>query len=325
MKDLLIDVKNLSVTVDTFSGPITLVDGTDISLKRGEILGLVGESGSGKSVTVSTLMGLYNPKHTKVETSRFILLGQDASTFTESDWQTLRGRRIAMIFQDPMTALNPIVTIGQQIREALPHGEREDIAVLGLLKKVGLTDPERRLGQYPHELSGGMRQRVVIAMALAGHPEIIIADEPTTALDVTIEAQILNLLKKLAREEGLSLIFISHNLRVVSQLCDRVMVMYGGHWVEEGSVNAIFYKAAHPYTQALLAALPQDKKKGELKSIVGQPPNLAHKPTGCVFHPRCAQAMMVCAQSCPPVVDPLEADEIGHRIRCWLPLAERTV
>lgn len=326
MKDLLIDVKGLSVTIRSHLGPLTLVDGTDISLKKGEILGLVGESGSGKSITVSTLMGLYNPNKTRVQASCFRILGQDASYFTERDWQSLRGRHIAMIFQDPMTALNPIVRVGQQIREALPPGQQGDDKVLELLKKVGLTDPERRLKQYPHELSGGMRQRVVIAMALAGKPEIIIADEPTTALDVTIEAQILNRLKQLVKEEGLSLIFISHNLRVVSQLCDRVMVMYGGQWVEEGLVDSIFYSPAHPYTKALLAALPQGKHKGELKAIVGQPPDLAHKPNACAFHPRCAQAMMACAQEKPPIlVVARNGEDQAHRIRCWLPLAERTV
>ena len=321
--DNLIHVEDLSISFKTFAGPVNIVRHTSLTLKAGEILGLVGESGSGKSITVGALLGLYTGTSAQVTCQQLDILGQDCRDYREEDWRALRGSRVAMIFQDPMTALNPILTIGSQIREALPAHKNTKERAIELLKQVGLTDPERRVDQYPHELSGGMRQRVVIAMALAGEPDIIIADEPTTALDVTTEAQILVTLQKLIRQEGLGMIFISHNLRVVSQLCDRVMVMYGGQWVEDGSVDAIFYAPQHPYTKALLAALPQGKQRGQLESIPGQPPDVAHRPSGCAFHPRCGQAMQVCQAMEAPIEEVDVHQE--QRIRCWLPAAERSL
>ncbi len=322
MKDLLIDASNLSVVVNTFSGPLQVVRHMDLQLRRGEIVGLVGESGSGKSMTLASFMSLHDPDKTYTKGDGLHILGHNCLAFTEEDWRSLRGHQVAMIFQDPMTALNPILSIGQQLMEIMPKGQASMSKAVELLTQVGLTDPERRVRQYPHELSGGMRQRVVIAMALAGQPKILLADEPTTALDVTTEAQILHLLQGLVRKGGLGLVFVSHNLRVVSQLCDRVMVMYAGQWVEKGPVESVFYQPKHPYTQALLGALPQGKKKGQLEAIPGQAPDLANLPKGCPFYPRCSRAMQICAKEDAPIEILTLGDE-EHSIRCWLPAAER--
>jgi hypothetical protein len=322
MKNLLIDVSNLSVMVDTFSGPLQVVRHMDLQLRRGEIVGLVGESGSGKSMTLASFMSLHDPDKTHTKGDRLHILGHDCLAFTEEDWRLLRGHQVAMIFQDPMTALNPILSIGQQLMEIMPKGQASMSKAIELLTQVGLTDPARRVSQYPYELSGGMRQRVVIAMALAGQPKILLADEPTTALDVTTEAQILHLLQGLVRKSGLGLVFVSHNLRVVSQLCDRVMVMYAGQWVEKGPVESVFFRPKHPYTQALLGALPQGKQKGQLKAIPGRAPDLTNLPKGCPFYPRCSHAMQICAQKEAPI-EILSLGDKEHSIRCWLPAAER--
>lgn len=313
--DVLVNVDNLCVTIDTFRGPLQAVRHNSLTVRAGEILGIVGESGCGKSVTANALMGLLPLRNTVVTADTLMVDGHDCRNYTESDWNTLRSSTVAMVFQDPMTALNPILSIGTQLYEVITrtpaYGESYDkrAIAIDLLTKMGISSPEKRLKQYPHELSGGMRQRVVIAMALAGKPKLILADEPTTALDVTTEVQILKLLQQLAKEEGIGVIFISHNLRVVAQLCDRVMVMYAGQCVESGPVEDIFLKPSHPYTQGLLRSLPQGKARGELVAIEGQPPDVYVLPTGCAFHPRCPDAMNICAKE-----EPLMSGQVQHEL-----------
>lgn len=311
MSDLL-RIEGLQVVFDTFNGPVTAVSDASLQVAPGEVLGIVGESGCGKSVTVNAAMGLWPIHSANVTAKTLTVLGEDCRNYKESQWQAVRGTEVAMIFQDPMTALNPIVSIGDQIGEVIRlrrHRRNEtDIPVsvaqeaLELMRQVGIPEPGRRLKQYPHELSGGMRQRVVIAMTLAGKPKLLLADEPTTALDVTTEAQILQLLKNLVDEKGLGLIIISHNLRVIARLCDRVAVMYAGRVVEEGTIEDILQNPAHPYLKGLLASLPDGLEHGELTAIAGQPPDSYHMPPGCAFHPRCASAMRICARELPPTV-----------------------
>ena len=320
MNDILVDVRNLSITIDTFRGPLRIIRNQDIMLRKGEILGVVGESGCGKSVMVNSLMGLLPEGRTKIKSEKFEIDGEDCQDYVEEDWNELRGTTVAMVFQDPMTALNPILTIGEQIYEVIHRSNAygddydEKAIALDLLKKMGLSTPEKRLNQYPHELSGGMRQRVCIAMAVAGRPKILICDEPTTALDTTTEAQILRLMQTLAVEAGIGIIFISHNLRVIAQLCDRVMVMYAGKCVESATVEALFNDPRHPYTIGLLMSLPQGKWHGELKAIEGQPPDLYELPRGCAFNPRCKWAMRICGKRIPMV------SNVGnnHEYTCWL-------
>lgn len=328
-RELLVDIENLTVTFKSFNGPLAVVRGNSLQLRRGEILGIVGESGCGKSVTAHTLMGLLPMRRTTLKADRFTVCGRQPllEGGREVNWQALRGHKVAMIFQDPMTALNPILSIRAQLLEVLQMAQPEraqEKVMVELLTQVGISEPTKRLSQYPHELSGGMRQRVVIAMALAVKPELLIADEPTTALDVTTETQILQLLQSLVRREKMSMIFISHNLRVVAQLCDKVMVMYAGRKIEEGSVEDIFCHPYHPYTQGLLASLPHGKARGTLTAIGGQPPDAYHLPTGCAFHPRCTQAMRICASQVPPVrkIKTASNDEIIQRVACWKAVKE---
>lgn len=336
MKDLL-HIEGLQVVFDTFNGPVMAVSDVSLQVAPGEVLGIVGESGCGKSVTVNAAMGLWPIQSATVTAKTLTVLGEDCRNYKESQWQTVRGTEVAMIFQDPMTALNPIVSIGHQIGEVirLRRQRRHEIDIpvsvdqeaLALMRQVGIPEPGRRLKQYPHELSGGMRQRVVIAMALAGQPKLLLADEPTTALDVTTEAQILQLLKNLVAQKGLGLIIISHNLRVIARLCDRVAVMYAGRIVEEGSIEDILQNPSHPYLNGLLASLPDGLEQGELTAIAGQPPDSYHMPSGCPFHPRCKLAMRICARELPPTVriaDGATANDdivLGgniHKAACWL-------
>lgn len=320
MNNAIVDVRNVSITINTFQGPLRVIRNQDISLYPGEILGIVGESGCGKSVLVNSLMGLLPYGKTKIKADTFMIDGHDCLGFTEDDWNELRGTTVAMVFQDPMTSLNPIMTIGEQMYEVIrrtnAYGEDYDerAIAIDLLKKMGLSTPERRLSQYPHELSGGMRQRVCIAMAVAGRPKILICDEPTTALDITTEAQILRLMQTLAVEAGIGIIFISHNLRAIAQICDRVMVMYAGKCVESATVDGIFSEPRHPYTLGLLLALPQGKWHGELKAVEGQPPDLFDLPRGCAFNPRCKWAMRICGSRVPMVTNVGES----HQFTCWL-------
>lgn len=319
----LVKLENLQVTFHTFAGPVPAVRGVSLVVQPGEVVGLVGESGCGKSVTLQSLMGLLPADRATVSVDSLTVAGENCTKYKESQWRVLRGTTVAMVFQDPMTALNPILSIGRQLKEAIRLGAKrhntvvanEDAVALELLQKVGIADAARRLTQYPHELSGGMRQRVVIAMALAGRPTLLLADEPTTALDVTTEAQILLLLQDLVKTEHMGLLIISHNLRVIAQLCDRMAVMYAGQVVETGTVADLLGNPKHPYLQGLLRSLPT-KETTTLQAIGGQPPDMFSLPTGCAFHPRCNQAMRICAREIPTLTD---------GVRCWLQAEKKAV
>jgi len=315
----LLDVGNLRTTFRTEDGPVTAVNGLSFSLEPGETLGIVGESGSGKSVTALSVMRLLARTAT-VSADRILFNGEDLQARSEAEMRRIRGYKIAMIFQDPMTSLNPVLTIGEQIAEAvrlhLGLGQRESRErAIEMLHKVRIPLPEKRLGDYPHQFSGGMRQRVMIAMALSCNPQLLIADEPTTALDVTIQAQVLELMNDLQRETGAAIILITHDLGVVAEFCKNVLVMYGGNLVEYATAEQLFAQPRMPYTQGLLASLPRldDSEHRRLEPIQGQPPNLLRLPPGCAFAPRCAYRMPICAE---PV--PLYDFGGGHVARCYL-------
>jgi len=315
----LLDVRNLRTTFRTEDGPVTAVNGLSFSLLAGETLGIVGESGSGKSVTALSIMRLL-AKNASVTADRIEFDGEELQKKSEGEMRRIRGHRIAMIFQDPMTSLNPVLTIGEQIAEAVrlhlgldKRASRE--RAVEMLAKVRIPSPQARLGDYPHQFSGGMRQRVMIAMALSCNPQLLIADEPTTALDVTIQAQVLELMNELQRETGAAIIMITHDLGVVAEVCRNVLVMYGGNMVEYGTADQIFADPRMPYTQGLLASLPRldEGAQRRLLPIKGQPPNLLRLPPGCAFAPRCAYRMPICEE---PV--PLYDFGEGHVARCFL-------
>ncbi len=318
--DILIEAKDVEVVFNLRGRKLKALRGAGLVLRSGETLTVVGESGSGKSVLSKTLIGMLD-KNGTITNGTIMYRGLDlAKVKREEDWLTIRGKRIAMIFQDPMTALNPLKKIGEQIREVIVlhrglDAKASRTAALEMLVKVGITDPERRYEQYPHEFSGGMRQRVVIATAIACNPEILICDEPTTALDVTIQAQILDLIKKLQKDMGLSVLFITHDLGVVAKMADKIAVMYAGQVVEEGTVEEVFYDARHPYTWALLASLPQLGVKGkELFAIKGTPPSLFKEIQGDAFAPRNPYALQVDFYYEPPMFEMSPT----HRARTWL-------
>ena len=303
----LLDVSGLTVSVGHGARHTDLVRGVDLTLEAGETVAVVGESGSGKSLTVLSLMRLLSPPlHISAGTVRFD--GRDLLGLSESAMREVRGKEIAMVYQDPMTSLNPYLRVGSQISEAMTaHGVAEREAhrrAVDLLERVGLPDPARSARAYPHEFSGGMRQRVVIAMALALTPRLLIADEPTTALDVTIQQQILALVDELRRDLGMATVWVTHDLGVVARLVDRVVVMYAGRVVEDAPVRQLFAEPQHPYTARLLASLPNpaDPNRGELAQIPGRPPALAHLPEGCSFRPRCPEAADLCLTS-PPLIE----------------------
>ena len=296
----LLEVSDLRTYFHTRSGVYRAVDGVSFSIERGETLGIVGESGSGKSVTCYSLMGLVPQPPGRIESGRALFDGVDLLHCSPAEARAIRGKRIAMVFQDPMTSLNPYLRISEQLIEPLLIHEKISRTEalkrgLAMLEAVGINDPERRLRQYPHEFSGGMRQRVMIAMALITRPELLIADEPTTALDVTVQAQILELFKKLQREFGMAVIFITHDLAVVSELCNRVQVMYAGRLLERASTRALFTRPRHPYTLALQRSIPGLQPKGAtLYTIPGLPPDLSAPLPGCPFAARCEQATDLC-------------------------------
>ena len=316
----LLEVNQLQVQIETQHGTVQAVRGVSFHLDEQETLAIVGESGSGKSISVKSIMGLL-PKNGKIVEGSILLEGKDLAKYNERQMQSVRGSDISMIFQDPMTSLNPTMTIGKQIVEVLKE-HRKDMTkaqmkdrALELISLVGISNPEARFDQYPHQLSGGMRQRVVIAVALACDPRILIADEPTTALDVTIQAQILDLMRDLQKKIKTSIIIITHNLGVVANIADRVAVMYGGQLVETADVRDLFYETAHPYTKGLLASIPKASEKGsELTAIPGTPPDLMEPPKGCPFTARCTKTMEVCRQY--PPEDMLCSGT--HYARCWL-------
>ena len=318
--DVVLSVRDLVVQFTLRGQVLTAIRGASLDLHKGESLAIVGESGSGKSVFTKTFMGMLD-KNGSVKSGEILYDGMDLAKFTtEAEWLKIRGRRIAMVFQDPMTALSPLMTVGKQIAETLElhqglKGRAAKQKAIEILRDVGITDPERRYKQYPHEFSGGMRQRVVIAIAVACNPEILICDEPTTALDVTIQAQILGLLRDLQKRYGLTVIYITHDLGVVASVADRIAVMYAGDIVEIGKADEIFYDARHPYTWALLSSLPQLGERGEdLFAIAGTPPNLFRPVKGDAFAPRNPYALKVDFQYRPPYFDVSPT----HKARTWL-------
>ncbi|MDR2325211.1 MAG: ABC transporter ATP-binding protein [Acidovorax sp.] len=325
----LLEVENLSITLRTHRAEVAAVRGVSFTLERGGTLGLIGESGSGKSLTALALMGLLPDN--ALATGSLRLQGQELLGQSEAQWCQLRGNRLAMVFQEPMTALNPVHPIGRQVAEPLRRHLRLDAAsaqrqALALLERVGIPRAAERLGDYPHQFSGGQRQRIMIAMALACQPDVLIADEPTTALDVTVQQQILDLMADLVAERGMGLVLISHDLGVVSQNVDQMMVMYGGSVVERGPTEALFAHMAHPYTRGLLAARPQlhtgrlpDGSMPPLPTISGTVPDLANLPAGCAFSNRCSYAQAACHSQVPA---PVAQDTGGlHWARCLHPSA----
>jgi oligopeptide transport system ATP-binding protein len=314
----LLTVTDLRTYFHTRNGVYRAVDGVSFSVERGETLGIVGESGSGKSVTCYSIMGLIPQPPGRIESGTALFDGTDLLHCSPSEARTIRGKRVAMIFQDPMTSLNPYLRISEQLIEPLLIHEKISKATalkrgLEALEAVGINDAEKRMHYYPHEFSGGMRQRVMIAMALITRPELLIADEPTTALDVTVQAQILELIKKMQREIGMAVVFITHDLGVVSGLCDRVQVMYAGRIVESADTRALFYEPKHPYTRALQHSIPSMQPKGsELYTIPGMPPDLSKPAGGCSFAPRCEFAVDRCR-----TIDPGLAEwKPGHFHAC---------
>jgi oligopeptide transport system ATP-binding protein len=321
MPELLLQVDDLHVHFKTDDGLVRAVNGVSFELKPGETLGIVGESGSGKSVTNLALLGLIPRPPGIIAGGRALYRGQDLLSLNVGQLSQIRGRRIAMIFQDPMTALNPFLTVGEQLTEVtrlhLKHSA--DVArrhAIEMLAKVGIPAADRRIDDYPHQFSGGMRQRVMIAMALSCQPGVLIADEPTTALDVTIQAQMLELIKELQTMQGTAVILITHSLGVVANVCDRVLVMYAGKIVEEAAVGALFERPQHPYTLGLMQSIPRwdTDTHGPLKAIVGQPPNMLRPPSGCEFHPRCPFVLDKCRSECPPLAAAIH----GGKKACWV-------
>ena len=314
-----LEVKDLRTYFRTRWGTVKAVDGVSFDLRRGETLGIVGESGSGKSVTVLSLMRLIPIPPGRIVTGEILLDGQDLLHLSEEQMSKVRGSQIALIIQDPMTSLNPVFSIGNQVMEAIKiHQDipRKSVLEMALdvLRKVNIPAAETRIRDYPHQMSGGMRQRVVGAISISCQPSVLIADEPTTSLDVTIQAQYLKLLKELQRESNLGLIFITHDFGIVAKVCDRVAVMYAGKIVEQGSVRDIFNHPSHPYTEALLASVPKLEEDVErLYSIEGQPPALHDLPPGCPFAARCPYVMEQCHEEYPPVMQVSEA----HSAACW--------
>ena len=315
----LLSVRNLKTSFFTHVGEVKAVRGISFDVNEGEVLGIVGESGSGKSVTSLSIMGLLQYPGRVVD-GEILLNGEDILTYSKNQMRRVRGKEIAMIFQDPMTSLNPVYTIGNQIMEMILEHEkmsrREARArAIEMLKLVGIPAAEKRIDSYPHEFSGGMRQRVMIALALSCNPKLLIADEPTTALDVTIQAQILNLIKKLNRQFGMTTMLITHDLGVVATVCDKVAVMYGGLIMEYGTADEIFYDPRHPYTMGLLGSIPHvdGGEKRRLIPIDGTPPDLINPPKGCPFSTRCKYCMNVCTREQPPYFA-----EDKHRTMCWM-------
>ncbi|WLD94912.1 ABC transporter ATP-binding protein [Alkalihalobacillus sp. AL-G] len=319
--ETILEVKNLHVSFDTYGGEVKAVRGVDLQLKKGETLAIVGESGSGKSVTSKSIMRLIPNPPGRIKDGEILFEGKDLAKLSDRQMQKIRGSEISMIFQDPMTSLNPTMTVGKQIMEGLRIHQsmsksQASARAIELLKLVGIPNAEERIKQYPHQFSGGMRQRVVIAIALACNPKILIADEPTTALDVTIQAQILDLMRDLQDKTGTAIILITHDLGVVANSAQRVAVMYGGQVVETGTVDEIFYKPKHPYTWGLLASMPKlgVSRETDLIAIPGSPPDLSDPPKGCPFAARCPHAMKVCEDHMPDYTE-LSGTQ---KTACWL-------
>ncbi|MBQ7638103.1 MAG: ABC transporter ATP-binding protein [Clostridia bacterium] len=315
----LLSVQNLHTSFFTDNGEVQAVNGVSFNLDKGKVLGIVGESGSGKSVTAYSIMRILADTGKIVEGGIYFN-GEDISKFSEKQMRDFRGKRCSIIFQDPMTSLNPVFTVGHQLIEAITlhtdkHGDEARKRAIELLTLVGINEPAKRLKQYPIEHSGGMRQRVMIAMALACEPDILIADEPTTALDVTIQAQILELMQNLQKQLGLAIIMVTHDLGVIAEMCDEIIVMYGGRVCERGTADEIFYNPHHEYTKGLLRSIPTlDGERTRLSPILGTPINMLNLPKGCAFCPRCEEAMKICLEEVP---EELVINE-NHKAACWI-------
>ena len=315
----LLSVLDLHTSFFTDAGEVHAVNGVSFNLDPGEILGIVGESGSGKSVTAYSIMQILESTG-RITGGKILYKGEDLTTWNSTKMDKFRGKCVSIIFQDPMTSLNPVFTIGNQLIEAITlHTDKRGKAArdraIELLKLVGINEPERRLKQYPHEHSGGMRQRVMIAMALACEPDILIADEPTTALDVTIQAQILELIQSLQKKLGMAVILVTHDLGVIAELCDNIIVMYGGRICERGTAREIFYNPKHEYTKGLLRSIPDVKNmKEKLVPIAGTPINIINLPKGCAFCARCTNCMKICLSQVPQELDINE----NHKASCWM-------
>jgi oligopeptide transport system ATP-binding protein len=321
MPDLLLDVQGLETEFKTPDGIVHAVNGVSFGLEEGETLGVVGESGCGKSVTMLSVLGLIPSPPGKVTAGKALFFGQDLLKMSKEEIRHVRGAQISMVFQDPMTSLNPVLTIGRQLTEPLilhlgMTKKQAETRAAELLAMVGIPNASERLKDYPHQYSGGMRQRVMIAMALSCNPQILIADEPTTALDVTIQAQIVELVKRLRDELGMAVVWITHDLGVVAGIARRVMVMYGGYIIEEAGVKELYANPQHPYTISLLGSLPRvdEKERHKLTSLEGMPPILYQKPNACPFAPRCKYVIEHCWKENPPLLD----IEPGHRAACWV-------
>lgn len=321
MTDNILDVSNFAVSFDTYAGEVQAVRGVSFTVARGERIAIVGESGSGKSVMTQSLVKLLPSPPAVIKGGKVVFNGVDISAYTFNQLRTIKGKEIAYIFQDPMTSLNPTIKVGQQIAEGiLAHSrmnrQQANERALDLLRNAGIPNPQKRMEQYPHELSGGMRQRVMIAIAIAMNPKLLIADEPTTALDVTIQSQILGTLKEINEKFGMALILITHDMGIVANMAQRVIVMYGGKIVESGGVIDLFEGAHHPYTRSLLASVPRldaDINK-PLEFILGSPPDMIDPPKGCPFAPRCRFSMRVCYLQAPACTDL----QNGHQVYCHL-------
>jgi peptide/nickel transport system ATP-binding protein/oligopeptide transport system ATP-binding protein len=325
MSDNLLDVKNLCTYFYTDEGVVYALDDVSFSVKKGETLGIVGESGSGKSVAALSIMRLIQTPPGKIVRGEVLMNGSDILKLSGGEMRAVRGGKIAMIFQEPMTALNPVYTIGSQIMESprIHRGmsrRRARRVAIEMLEKVGIPLPEKRVDDYPHQLSGGMRQRVMIAIALCCNPELLICDEPTTALDVTIQAQILELINDLKKELNTSVLMITHDLGVVAQVSENVLVMYAGKVMEYGGVKEVFTNPRHPYTKALLESIPTVRDGRErLHVIEGMVPSMSNRPDGCLFHPRCEHCMEICRTLRPELIaDPAGRDAAIRWVRCWL-------
>ena len=319
MSENILSVQNLHTSFHTDKGEVKAVNGVTFNLEKGKILGIVGESGSGKSVTAYSIMRILE-KNGRITEGKILYKGQDIAEFSEKQMREFRGKCCSIIFQDPMTSLNPVFTVGNQLKEAIElhtdrKGKEAEARAIEMLTLVGVNEPEKRVKQYPYELSGGMRQRVMIAMALACEPDILIADEPTTALDVTIQAQILELMQSLQKKLGMAIIMVTHDLGVIADMCDEIIVMYGGRVCERGTAEDIFYRPHHEYTKGLLRSIPNvDRICEKLIPIPGTPINLLNMPKGCAFCPRCEEAMKICIEEQPPEMQMPD----GHFASCWL-------
>jgi len=319
MSEVLLSVQDLHTSFRTDSGEVQAVNGISFNVDRGEVLGIVGESGSGKSVSAYSIMQIL-ANNGYIKSGKILFKGEDLTTWNEKQMSQFRGKNCSIIFQDPMTSLNPVFTIGNQIEEAIrlhtdKKGDEIKARAKELLELVGINDPEKRLKQYPFEHSGGMRQRVMIAMALACEPDILIADEPTTALDVTIQAQILELMLDLQKKLGMAIIIVTHDLGVIADMCDTIIVMYGGRICERGTADEIFYNPKHEYTKGLLRSIPSiNNMKKKLVPIAGTPINMLNMPKGCAFSARCDECMKICLEEIPQEIR-INAD---HRAACWM-------